>query len=52
VNDAFTFPIGNNEIYASLTISAPIGQTETFIASYDRGDAEELGIIKDPDYSV
>ena len=47
-DDAFTFPIGSNGIYAPLTISAPIGQTETFIVGYGRGDAEELGIIKDP----
>ena len=44
-DDAFTFPIGRNGIYAPLTISAPVGQTETFIASYWRGDAEGLGII-------
>jgi len=47
-NDAFTFPIGGNGIYAPLTISAPVGQTESFSASYRRGDAEGLGIITDP----
>ena len=47
-NDAFTFPIGRNGIYAPLTISAPVGQTETFIADYNRSDAEGLGIITDP----
>ena len=50
-NDAFTFPIGRNGIYAPLTISAPVGQTETFIASYNRSDAELLGIITDPGLS-
>ncbi|HET6766707.1 MAG TPA: T9SS type A sorting domain-containing protein [Chitinophagaceae bacterium] len=47
-NDAFTFPIGRNGIYAPLTISAPVGQTEAFIASYHRSDAEGLCIISDP----
>ena len=47
-DDAFTFPIGGNGIYAPLTISAPVGQTETFTASYNRGDAERLGIITAP----
>ncbi len=47
-NDAFTFPIGRNGIYAPLTISAPVGETETFTASYNRGDAESFGIITDP----
>ena len=47
-DDAFTFPIGRNGMYAPLTISAPVGQTESFSASYWRGDAEGLGIITDP----
>ena len=47
-DDAFTFPIGRNGIYAPLTISAPVGQTESFFASYSRGDAEGLGIITAP----
>jgi hypothetical protein len=47
-DEAFTFPIGRNGIYAPLTISAPVGQTESFIASYVRSDAEGLGIITDP----
>src|SRR5688572_3395918 len=47
-DDAFTFPIGRNGVYAPLTISAPVGQTESFSASYRRGDAEGLGIITAP----
>ena len=47
-DDAFTFPIGSNGIYAPLTISAPVGQTESFTASYRREDAERLGTITAP----
>jgi len=47
-NNAFTFPIGSNGNYVPLTISAPVGETEIFTASYRRGDAEGLGIITAP----
>jgi hypothetical protein len=44
-NDSFTFPIGYKDegasvpltVYAPLTISAPVGVQDVFIASYSRG---------------
>jgi hypothetical protein len=37
-DDPFTFPIGSAGVYAPLTISAPVGQSESFVASYRRGN--------------
>jgi hypothetical protein len=37
-DDPFTFPIGSAGLYAPLTISAPVGQSEVFVASYRRGN--------------
>jgi hypothetical protein len=37
-DDPFTFPIGSAGVYAPLTISAPVGQSENFVASYRRGN--------------
>ena len=52
-NDAFTFPIGRNGIYAPLTISAPIGETEKFTARYIRPSQAGFETISDPGlYSV
>jgi hypothetical protein len=41
-NDPFTFPIGYGEIYAPLTISAPIGVQDVFWASYGGGRDREI----------
>ena len=38
-DDPFTFPIGADGVYASITISAPVGQAESFTASYGRSTA-------------
>ena len=52
-NDAFTFPIGGNGIYAPLTISAPTGETEIFTARYTRQSQAVLPTISDPGlYSI
>ena len=46
-DEPFTFPIGNNGAYAPLTISAPVGQTESFVARYKRESGSALGGITD-----
>ena len=46
-DEPFTFPIGNNGAYAPLTISAPVGQTESFVARYKRESGSSLGGITD-----
>jgi hypothetical protein len=52
-NDAFTFPIGGNGVYAPLTISAPVGETENFTAQYIRPSQAGFETISDPElYSV
>ena len=50
-DEPFTFPIGNNGVYAPLTISAPVGQTELFLARYKRESGSALGGITDPGLS-
>ena len=47
-DEPFTFPIGENGIYAPLTMSAPVGQTEVFVAKYKRASGADLGGITDP----
>ena len=47
-NDAFTFPIGGNGIYAPLTISAPSDPGAIVTASYIRSSASNIGPISDP----
>jgi hypothetical protein len=47
-DEPFTFPVGENGIYAPLTISAPVGQSEIFFARYNRASGSELGGITDP----
>ena len=47
-NDAFTFPIGNGNVYAPLTISAPSDPGAIVSASYIRSSASNLGPISDP----
>ena len=47
-DEPFTFPVGDNWIYAPVTISAPIGQTQTFSARYVRESGSALGGITDP----
>jgi hypothetical protein len=48
-DEPFTFPVGENGIYAPLTISAPVGQSEIFFARYNRTSGSELGGITDPE---
>jgi len=47
-NEAFTFPIGDNEIYAPLTISAPLGSTERYLAMYRRASGSDIAAVTDP----
>jgi hypothetical protein len=47
-DEPFTFPVGESGIYAPLTISAPVGQSEIFFARYNRASGSELGGITDP----
>ena len=47
-NDPFTFPIGNGNVYAPLTISAPGSPDARVAAMYVRSDASSLGPIRDP----
>jgi hypothetical protein len=47
-NDAFTFPIGNGNVYAPLTISAPSDPGAIVSASYIRSSASNIGPISDP----
>ena len=47
-DDAFTFPIGRNGIYAPLTISAPSDPGAIVSASYIRSSASNIGPISDP----
>ncbi|MGB6037312.1 MAG: T9SS type A sorting domain-containing protein, partial [Cryomorphaceae bacterium] len=42
-NDAFTFPVGTNGIYAPISISSPDNVTDEFVASYYDTSAEEAG---------
>jgi hypothetical protein len=42
-NDAFTFPVGRNGIYAPLGISAPSSVATEFVASYYDTDPNEAG---------
>ena len=52
-NDAFTFPIGGNGVYAPLTISAPVGETEALTAGYFRSSQSGLQTISDAElYNV
>ena len=46
-DEPFTFPVGENGIYAPLTISAPV-QSEIFFARYNRASGSGLGAITDP----
>jgi hypothetical protein len=46
-NDLFTFPIGNEGVYAPLTISGLVGE-ETFYAYYRRNSGAVQGPITDP----
>ena len=46
-NDAFSFPIGENGVYAPLTISAPVEHRE-LSARYSRSDPGSFGGITDP----
>jgi hypothetical protein len=47
-SDAFTFPIGNGNVYAPLTISAPSDPGAIVSASYIRSSASNIGPISDP----
>jgi hypothetical protein len=47
-DEPFTFPTGVEGIYAPLTISAPVGKTESFGAKYVRSNGMDLGAISDP----
>jgi hypothetical protein len=47
-NEAFTFPIGNENVYAPLTISAPSDPEAIVSASYIRSSASNIGPISDP----
>ena len=47
-DDAFTFPIGNGNVYAPLTISAPSDPGAIVSASYIRSSASNIGPISDP----
>ena len=47
-NDAFTFPIGSEGVYAPLTISAPSDPGAIVSASYIRSSASNIGPISDP----
>ncbi|NNC82390.1 MAG: T9SS type A sorting domain-containing protein [Flavobacteriales bacterium] len=38
-NEAFTFPVGKNGIYAPISISAPENDGHSFVGEYFRGDA-------------
>ena len=52
-NDPFTFPIGDNNKYGPLTISAPSGEWAVYYAQYISANAEALGPIRDTGlYSV
>ncbi|HEX5651595.1 MAG TPA: fibronectin type III domain-containing protein, partial [Chitinophagaceae bacterium] len=52
-DDPFTFPIGREEVYAPITMSAPVGQIETFNALYMRRSGAAIGAIADPGlYSI
>jgi hypothetical protein len=42
-NDAFTFPVGTNGIYAPISISSPANITDEFVASYYDTSADEAG---------
>lgn len=42
-NDAFTFPIGTNGVYAPISISAPNNVTDEFVASYYDTSADDAG---------
>jgi hypothetical protein len=47
-DEPFTFPIGQNGVYAPLTISAPVGVMEIFAAKYKRASGADPGGITDP----
>ena len=47
-NDAFTFPIGNGNVYAPLAISAPSDPGAIVSANYIRSSASNIGPISDP----
>jgi Secretion system C-terminal sorting domain/Fibronectin type III domain len=47
-DDAFTFPIGNGNVYAPLTISAPSDPGAIVSAGYIRSSASNIGPISDP----
>ena len=47
-NDPFTFPIGRENIYAPLTISAPASQDALVGANYGRSNLSDFGPINDP----
>ena len=46
-DDQFTFPIGSAGVYAPLTISAPVGQSEAYFASYRRSNLD-YKTVSDP----
>ena len=43
-NEAFTFPVGNEGVYAPVRISAPASPTSSYSAQYFHSDPEELGV--------
>jgi len=47
-DDPFTFPIGDENVYAPLTISAPTSQNASVRAVYRRENASDIGPISDP----
>ena len=47
-DDPFTFPIGDENVYAPLKISSPVSQSASVRAGYQRSNASEIGPITDP----
>jgi Secretion system C-terminal sorting domain len=51
-NQAFTFPVGKNALYAPISISAPAVNTNQFTAEYFKADPNPLYNVNNKDVSL